>query len=74
MDSSGDLPFEPKSYDSNEWKNVYQNLKEDIAAAFDMMSPQNLPAAGGSKVSKKLPEDKTDADRSLFSTTPAAEA
>lgn len=48
---NGDLPFEPKIYDSNEWIDVYQHLKEDIAEAFDSMSLDNLPPSGVSRTS-----------------------
>jgi GTPase SAR1 family protein len=42
-------PFTPKTFDSDEWAGVYQNLKQDIADAFDMMSPDNLFPSGASR-------------------------
>lgn len=49
MDKSthnGEPPFIPKIFDSNEWIDVYQRLKEDIADAFDSMSPDKLSSTG----------------------------
>ncbi|KAF4637351.1 hypothetical protein G7Y89_g707 [Cudoniella acicularis] len=42
-------PFPPKSLESEEWVEVYQNLREDINDAFDKMSPTNLLSPGSSK-------------------------
>lgn len=36
-------PFPPKTFESDEWVEVYQNLREDINDAFDKMSPVHLP-------------------------------
>jgi hypothetical protein len=38
---SQDAPFPPKTFDSDKWAEVYQNLKLDIAGAFDIMSQEN---------------------------------
>lgn len=43
MDGSQPAPFPPKSFESEEWVEVYQNLREDIDDAFDKMSPTQLP-------------------------------
>jgi GTPase SAR1 family protein len=42
-------PFPPKSFESDEWVEVYQNLREDIDDAFDKMSPIHLLPPGISK-------------------------
>lgn len=42
-------PFPPKSFDSDEWVEVYQNLRVDIDDAFDKMSPTHLLPPGNSK-------------------------
>jgi hypothetical protein len=42
-------PFAPKSFESDEWVEVYRKLKEDIDEAFDKMSPTNLLSPGSSK-------------------------
>jgi hypothetical protein len=42
-------PFPPKSFESDEWVEVYQRLREDIDDAFDKMSPIHLLPAGISK-------------------------
>jgi GTPase SAR1 family protein len=42
-------PFAPKSFESDEWVEVYRKLKEDIDEAFDEMSPTNLLPSGSSK-------------------------
>ena len=49
--SSGDPPFEPRAFDSNEWIDVYQNLKHDIAEAFDLMTPKEKPSPESPDVS-----------------------
>jgi hypothetical protein len=41
-------PFLPKTFDSHDWAEVYQNLKGDIADAFDKMTPENLLPLGAS--------------------------
>jgi GTPase SAR1 family protein len=49
MDSPGigqGAPFPPKTFDSHDWAEVYQNLKEDIADAFAKMSPENIIPLG----------------------------
>jgi hypothetical protein len=40
--TSQEPPFESKAYENEEWVQVYQQLKLDIADAFDKMSPTNL--------------------------------
>jgi hypothetical protein len=47
---NGDPPFTPRIFDANEWTEVYQNLTEDIADVFDLMSPDKLPPPAASKV------------------------
>jgi hypothetical protein len=37
-------PFPPKSFESDDWVDVYQNLREDINDAFDKMGPMHLLA------------------------------
>jgi GTPase SAR1 family protein len=39
-------PFPPKSFESDEWVEVYQHLREDIDDAFNKMSPNNLLPPG----------------------------
>jgi hypothetical protein len=39
-------PFPPKSFESDEWVEVYQNLREDIDDAFDKMGPMHLLPPG----------------------------
>jgi hypothetical protein len=48
---NGDPPFQPKIFYSNEWIDVYQKLKQDIAEVFDLMSPDNLPPSTVSRTS-----------------------
>jgi hypothetical protein len=67
MDGTQAAPFPPKSFESEEWVEVYQNLREDIDDAFDKMSPTQLPPSGissngtqanigsGSKASRQAP-------------------
>jgi hypothetical protein len=55
MDQSsgpGDPPFDTKTFDSNEWIDVYRELKQDIAEAFDLMSPREKPPPGFPNVSE----------------------
>jgi hypothetical protein len=42
-------PFPPKSFESDEWVEVYQKLREDIDDAFDKMSPIHLLPPGISR-------------------------
>lgn len=46
MDGPQAAPFLPKSFESDEWVEVYQNLREDIDDAFDKMSPAHLLPPG----------------------------
>ncbi|KAH8662949.1 P-loop containing nucleoside triphosphate hydrolase protein [Tricladium varicosporioides] len=39
-------PFSSKSFESDKWVEVYQQLREDIDDAFDKMSPTHLPPPG----------------------------
>jgi hypothetical protein len=39
-------PFSPKSFESDEWVEVYQKLREDIDDTFDKMSPIHLLPPG----------------------------
>ena len=47
--TSDAAPFPPKNFESDEWVEVYQNLREDIDDAFDKMSQIHLLAPGNSK-------------------------
>jgi len=42
-------PFPPKGFESDEWVEVYQKLREDIDDAFDKMSPIHLLPPGISR-------------------------
>ena len=46
-------PFPPKSFESDDWVEVYQNLREDIDDAFDRMGPIHLLPPGNSKKGKQ---------------------
>jgi GTPase SAR1 family protein len=43
-------PFLPKTYESDDWVEVYQHLREDIDDAFDKMSPAYLLPPGVSHI------------------------
>ena len=68
MDSPGigqGAPFKPKTFDSHEWAEVYQNLKRDIADAFDMMSPENLLPLGAPRTDlQSMPSNRSAGPRS----------
>jgi len=52
MDSSSTsqaAPFSPKSFESDDWVEVFQHLREDIDDAFNKMSPDHLLPPGISK-------------------------
>lgn len=51
-------PFPPRSFESDEWVEVYQNLREDIKDAFERLSPINNEAEQGvrSTGSRALPK------------------
>ncbi|KAN0098347.1 P-loop containing nucleoside triphosphate hydrolase protein [Hyaloscypha variabilis] len=56
MDGTGTsqaAPFPPKSFESDDWVEVYQNLREDIDDAFDKMGPIHLLPPGNSKKGKQ---------------------
>jgi len=42
-------PFPPKSFESDDWVEVFQHLREDIDDAFNKMSPDHLLPPGISK-------------------------
>jgi hypothetical protein len=53
MDGSGisqDAPFQPKIFESDQWVDVYQKLREDINDAFDKMKLTNPLPPRASKV------------------------
>jgi hypothetical protein len=54
-------PFPPKSFESDEWVDVYRNLRGDIDDAFEKMSPIYLLPPGVSKrVQAKHASSSTD--------------
>jgi len=46
MDGPQAAPFLPKSYESDDWVDVYQHLREDIDDAFERMGPAHLLPPG----------------------------